>query len=157
MSETKKEYTIEERLKFAIPYKWKIQSFNKAKTKASCVAYIDARDVMDLLDKAVGYDGWRDSYRREGERLICRLELRINGEWVGREDTGTESQSESEKGEFSDAFKRAAVKWGVGRFLYDLDPKRLDIQMVEGKRAYYYHSQKVDQYKLTEFFNNKRK
>lgn len=149
----KKEYTIEQKLKFAIPYKWKIQSFNKAQTKASCVAYIDARDVMDLLDKAVGFDGWRDSYRREGDRLICKLELRIDNEWIAREDTGTESQSESEKGEFSDAFKRAAVKWGIGRFLYDLDIKWLDIKMNGSYKEYYYNGQKVNSSKLTEVFN----
>jgi len=149
----KKEYTTEEKLKFKIPYKWKIQSFNKAKTKASCVAYIDARDVMDLLDKAVGFDGWRDSYRREGDRLICKLELKINDEWIAREDTGTESQSEGEKGEFSDAFKRAAVKWGVGRFLYDLEIKWLDIEMNGNYKEYYYNGQKVNSFKLTEVFN----
>ena len=70
--EKQKDYSIEKKLKYAIPYKWKIQSFNKAKTKATCVAYVDARDVMDLLDKAVGIDGWSDSYRRDSNgRLIC--------------------------------------------------------------------------------------
>ena len=48
---------------------------------------------MDLLDKAVGIDGWSDSYRRDSNGgLICRLELNIgNGGWIGKEDTGTES------------------------------------------------------------------
>lgn len=117
-----KEYTLAEKLKYPIPYRWKIQSFNKEGTKAQCVAYIDARDVMDLLDRAIGIENWRDSYRRDSkDRLICKLELRIGGEWVGKEDTGTSGDFEEEKSEFSDAFKRAAVKWGIGRFLYDLD------------------------------------
>lgn len=149
-----KEFTVEEKLKYPIPYKWKIQSFNKAKTKATCVAYIDARDVMDLLDKAVGIDGWRDSYRRDSnQRLICRLELNIgNGGWIGKEDTGIESDNEGEKGEFSDAFKRAAVKWGVGRFLYDLDVKYLDVKVNGDFKEYSYNGEKVNQFKLTEFF-----
>jgi hypothetical protein len=153
MSESK-EFTVEEKLKYPIPYKWKIQSFNKAKTKATCVAYIDARDVMDLLDKAVGIDGWRDSYRRDSnQRLICRLELNIgNGGWIGKEDTGIESDNEGEKGEFSDAFKRAAVKWGVGRFLYDLDVKYLDVKVNGDFKEYSYNGEKVNQFKLTEFF-----
>jgi len=116
-----KEYTLAEKLRYPIPYKWKIQSFNKEGTKAQCVAYIDARDVMDLLDRAIGIENWRDSYRRDSkDRLICKLELRIGGEWVGKEDTGISGDFEEEKSEFSDAFKRAAVKWGIGRFLYDL-------------------------------------
>ena len=134
--ETKKEYTIEERLKYPVPYKWKIQSFNKAKTKATCVAYIDARDVMDLLDKAVGFNNWSDSYKRDTNgRLSCTLKLRINGEWISKEDVGVESDNEGEKGEFSDAFKRAAVKWGVGRFLYDIDIKYLDIKLNNGQKS----------------------
>jgi len=124
--ENKKEYTLTEKLTYAIPYKWKIQSKSKDGKKAQCVAYIDARDVMDLLDRAVGIENWRDSYRREGS-LICKLELRIGGEWVAKEDTGVPSPFEGEKGEFSDAFKRAAVKWGIGRFLYDLDFKWVDL------------------------------
>lgn len=121
-----KDYTLEEKLKFPIPYKWKIQTARG--NKAQCVAYIDARDVMDLLDRAIGMENWRDSYYRDAKgSLVCRLELRINNEWIAKEDMGTESAFESEKGEYSDAFKRAAVKWGVGRFLYDIDFKWVDL------------------------------
>lgn len=121
-----KKYTLEEKLKYPIPYKWKIQSVKGS--KAQCVAYIDARDVMDLLDRALGIQNWRDSYYRDTKgSLVCKLELRVDGEWVAKEDVGTESAFESEKGEYSDAFKRAAVKWGIGRFLYDLDIKWIDV------------------------------
>jgi hypothetical protein len=117
-----KEMSLEEKLKYPIPYKWKIQSFSKDGTLASCVAYIDARDVMDRLDKAVGIANWQDSYYRDSEkRLVCRLGLKIDNEWVYKEDTGTAGDFEVEKSEYSDAFKRSAVKWGIGRFLYDLD------------------------------------
>lgn len=125
IEEKTKEYTLEEKLKYPIPYKWKIQSVKG--DKAQCVAYIDARDVMDLLDRAIGIENWRDSYYRDHDRLVCKLELRVNGEWIAKEDVGTESAFESEKGEYSDAFKRAAVKWGIGRFLYDLDTKWVDV------------------------------
>jgi hypothetical protein len=119
--ETKKEMSLEEKLKYPIPHKWKIQSFNRSRTLATCVAYIDARDVMDRLDRAVGIENWQDSYYRDPQgRLVCRLGLKINGEWVYKEDTGTSGDFEIEKSEYSDAFKRSAVKWGIGRFLYDL-------------------------------------
>lgn len=148
-----KEMSVAQKLQLPMNHKWKIQSFNKAKTKASCVAYIDARDVMDRLDKVVGIGNWKDSYRRDSkDRLICKLEINLSEEWVGKEDVGMESGSEGEKGEFSDAFKRAAVKWGVGRFLYDMEIKWLDIKMEGGIKKYSYNGKEVSQYKLNEVF-----
>lgn len=142
----KKEYTIEEKLKFPIPYKWKIQSFAKyvdpkdkskylsqkmggVPTSASCVAYIDARDVMDLLDRAVGFENWTDRYYEINGQVMCSLGLRMakNEEFVYKSDTGSAGDIEAEKSVVSDAFKRAAVKWGIGRFLYDLEIKWVDI------------------------------
>ncbi len=127
-----KSYSIEEKLKFKIPYKWKVQNFNRRDNpdKASCVAYIDARDVMDLLDKAVGFDNWQDKYYECRGQIMCSLGLRFepNGEFVWRSDTGSAGDIEAEKSIVSDAFKRAAVKWGVGRFLYDLEVKWIDIK-----------------------------
>ncbi len=111
-----------------IPYKWKVQSFNKDKTWGMVVAYIDARDVMDLLDKTVSPQGWQDKYRMEGTRLICSLGIiDEGGNWLWKEDTGSESEGEEEKSLVSDAFKRAAVKWGIGRFLYKKDIKWVEI------------------------------
>lgn len=122
----KKEYTTEEKLKFPIPYKWKIQTVSKTKPKAQCVAYIDARDVMDLLDKAVGFENWKDEYRYENGQWLCGLSIKINEEWVTKWDTGVAGNFEAEKSAISDAFKRAGVKWGIGRFLYDLEFKWVD-------------------------------
>ena len=66
-----------EDLKQKIPYKWKIQSFNNKEkrlaTKASCVAYVDARDVMDLLDKVCGPANWQDKYEFVGDKLIAGI------------------------------------------------------------------------------------
>lgn len=133
------------KLKKEIAYKWKIQSFNSDKTKGSCVAYIDARDVMDLLDEVVGPDKWQDKYEFVGTKLIAGIGIKgVNkdDEWVWKFDTGVESQSEADKGQFSDAFKRAAVKWGIGRFLYNLEIKWVNIidqkypADVNGKRIY---------------------
>jgi hypothetical protein len=88
------------------------------------LAYIDARDVMKRLDDVVGWDGWRDEYREVQGRIICRLWLHISrdglSEWTFREDGAGDTDTEGQKGGISDAFKRAAVKWGIGRYLYDL-------------------------------------
>lgn len=99
---------------------WKVQSYSKKTAVGSFVAYIDARQAMDLLDKACGKGNWQDKYELVNGTLFCHLGIKIDGEWIWKTDCGTESNVEKEKGEVSDAFKRAAVKWGVGRFLYEL-------------------------------------
>lgn len=101
-----------------IPCQWRVQSYSTNKPSAQCVAYIDARDVMDLLDKVVGKENWQDDYRLIDGKLIAGIGIKCGDEWVWKWDTGTESNMEAEKGQMSDAFKRAGVKWGVGRFLY---------------------------------------
>lgn len=108
-------------LKKEIPYRWKVQTVSKFKPQASCVAYIDARDCMDLLDDVCGAENWQDSYTEIAGKLFCSVGIHISSRWVHKTDVGTESSYEKDKGLVSDAFKRACVKWGVGRFLYDLD------------------------------------
>lgn len=105
-------------LRKEIPYKW------RTGPGGTQLAYIDARDVMDLLDEVVGPENWQDSYELVGDKIIAGVGILANDNWIWKYDTGTESNIEEEKGMFSDAFKRAAVKWGVGRFLYDLKPKK---------------------------------
>ena len=110
---------IETMLKAQISYKWRVQS-----SKASgcmCVAYIDARQVMELLDNAVGVGNWQDEYYTVGGVTFCKLGVKYSDEWIWKSDAGSESKIEKEKGLASDAFKRAAVKHGVGRFLYEKD------------------------------------
>ncbi len=110
------------KLREELPYKWKVQAVSKHKPTATCVAYIDARDAMEKLDQAIGPDKWKDEYFILDGVLFCRVSIWNSelGCWVGKTDCGVESSQEKEKGEASDAFKRACVKWGVGRFLYSL-------------------------------------
>jgi hypothetical protein len=104
--------------------------------RALVVWYIDARNVMDRLDAVFGIEGWQDSYVVLADGNVqCSLACRIGEEWVVKCDVGGESDQKDEgdkrKSAYSDALKRAAVKWGVGRYLYDLpltwhdyDPQR---------------------------------
>lgn len=85
-----------------------------------CLAYITARAVMDRLDEVVGPGNWKDRYWREGEANMCGLSIRINGEWVEKVDGAESTDIEAVKGGISGALKRAAVKWGIGRYLYNL-------------------------------------
>ncbi len=115
-----------------IPYKWRVQSFSKNVPKAQCVAFIDARDVMELLDGVVGSGNWQSDYKDIGGQMFAGIGIRVNGEWVWKWDTGSESNIEKEKGQSSDSFKRAGVKWGIGRFLYSLDIKFVDADARKG-------------------------
>ncbi len=97
---------------------FKCQTKPNEKGNSLVVAYIDARDVMERLDDVVGPD-WSDRYEKAGtaKGLVCYLT--VCG--VTRADVGDDdNENEPVKSAFSDAFKRAAVKFGVGRFLYDL-------------------------------------
>lgn len=100
--------------------KWRVGSVSKTKPLALPLAYVDARNVMERLDNTVGVENWQDRYEFHGTRIICYLSLRINGEWICKSDGAGDSPVEAEKGGISDAFKRAAVKWGMGRELYDI-------------------------------------
>lgn len=101
---------------------WRVGQITKAnKNKASALCYIDARDVMERLDQVCGPGGWEDSYAETPRgRVICTIRIRINGEWVAKSDGAGDTAVEGEKGGISDSFKRAAVKWGIGRYLYDI-------------------------------------
>mgnify|MGYP003552619892 FL=1 len=84
--------------------------------KFSVLAYLDARQVQQRLDDIVGPNNWGNVY--DSESGTATLSIRVDGEWIHKTDVGTESQVEKEKGKSSDALKRAAVLWGIGRFLY---------------------------------------
>jgi len=100
---------------------WRAQTVTKGGDKALALAYIDARDVMDRLDAVVGPANWKDSYVETIKgRIICTIEIRIDGEWIGKSDGAGDTDVEGDKGAISDALKRAGVKWGIGRYLYDL-------------------------------------
>ncbi len=107
-----------------------IRPGNKYSGRAMVLAYIDARAVMDRLDSVMGVENWKDEYEvislpiTERDKVvnkgvvICNLSLRINDEWITKSDVAEPTTFESVKGGFSDALKRAAVKYGVGRYLY---------------------------------------
>jgi hypothetical protein len=97
--------------------------------KGMALAYIDARAVMDRLDAVVGPDNWQDRYPHANGKTVCEIDIWIEGRgWVTKADGAGDTDHEAEKGALSDAFKRAAVRWGVGRYLYDLDSPWVKIE-----------------------------
>lgn len=84
----------------------------------SLLLYKNARVDMQLLDETVGSMNWKREHTRDNANCIVSVWDAEKNEWVSKEDTGTESQTEREKGLASDSFKRACVNWGIGRELY---------------------------------------
>lgn len=122
---------IIERLKAPFPpsaISWRVGSTTKDKTKGMALAYIDARDVMNRLDEVCGAEGWQCTYPHANGKTICSIGIKFGNEWVWKADGAGDSDVEAEKGAISDAFKRAAVKWGIGRYLYDMDSPWLEIE-----------------------------
>lgn len=99
---------------------WRVGSTTADKKRGLALAYLTARHVMDRLDEVCGVAGWQDRYEFHGARTVCYLSIKIGDEWVTKADGAGDSDVEAEKGAISDALKRAAVKWGIGRYLYSL-------------------------------------
>ena len=99
--------------------------------RALALPYVDARVIQDRLDEVLGVAGWQDEYEclPDGS-VVCRLRLRLGHEWITKMDVGGPSEQPDEgdrrKAAFSDALKRASVKFGVGRYLYRLAPLWVD-------------------------------
>ena len=134
---------IENELKKPFPepaIHWRIGSSNKRKvqretgdqnakaTKGLPLAYIDARDVMDRLDFVLGLGNWQTKYFETPKgRVMCELSCLINDKWITKTDGAGDTGTEGEKGAISDALKRAAVSFGVGRYLYGLKSEWVDL------------------------------
>jgi hypothetical protein len=100
---------------------WRAGSTNADKTKCMALAYIDARTVMDRLDAVCGPLHWQSRYvPMPNNTTCCEIGINLDGEWVWKANGAGATDYEAEKGAYSDAFKRAAVLWGVGRYLYGL-------------------------------------
>jgi hypothetical protein len=87
-------------------------------TGLSLLLYKDARCDQNILDEVVGPFNWKREHTRDNRNCIVSIKNPETGEWVSKEDTGTESNTEKEKGLASDSFKRACFNWGIGRELY---------------------------------------
>src|SRR5438067_10339372 len=104
--------------------------------RALAMAYIDARLIQDRLDEVLGVENWEDAYKLLSDgSVMCRLRVKLGDRWITKTDVGSPSEQpdlgDRLKAAFSDALKRAAVKFGIGRYLYrlpaqwvDYDPQR---------------------------------
>ena len=100
------------------------------------MAYIDARLIQDRLDDVLGVENWEDGYKILADgSVMCRLRLKIGDRWITKTDVGSPSEQpdlgDRLKAAFSDALKRAAVKFGIGRYLYRLPAAWVDYDGVK--------------------------
>ena len=98
----------------------RIGQISKSGTGLSLLLYKDSRTDRDILDETVGPEGWQCSYDVVGGELFCTVSIWSDErqQWVSKQDVGTPSNMEAEKGRASDAFKRACFRWGIGVELY---------------------------------------
>jgi len=104
--------------------------------RALAMGYIDARLIQDRLDEVLGVENWQDKYDflPDGS-VVCRLRLKLGGRWITKTDVGSPSEQPDSgdrvKAAVSDALKRAAVKFGIGRYLYRLPGQWVDYDPVK--------------------------
>lgn len=100
---------------------WLVAATNKEKTKGLVFPYIRANAIQARLDEVLGAENWRDDFKEwlAGNLVgvCCILYIHVGQEWIGKSDGAGYTDTEPIKGGFSGAFKRAARKWGIGRYL----------------------------------------
>jgi len=111
--------------------KAKIQVYSNDKTKGMAVFYLDSRAIQKRLDETVGTYKWANQYSPwQNNAQICGISIfnEERNEWVTKHDGAENSDIEATKGGLSDAFKRAAVLWGIGRYLYQIDGVWVEVE-----------------------------
>jgi hypothetical protein len=135
---------------------FRVQSINKG-GYATILAYKDARCDMQRLDDVCGQLGWKREHSRDNHNCIVSIWDNEWNHWVGKEDTGTESMAESEKGLASDSFKRACFNWGIGRELYDYPLVQVKLKEEEHSNGKATWKLKIREWKWDSAFNDSGK
>jgi hypothetical protein len=100
---------------------WRVGSTNRDKTKGLAVAYVTNRAIQNRLDEVFGCFGWENEFKEwRGTSQLCGISVLHEGDWITKWDGADDSNKEATKGGLSDAMKRAAYQWGIGRYLYEL-------------------------------------
>ncbi|HYE59048.1 MAG TPA: Rad52/Rad22 family DNA repair protein [Rhodothermales bacterium] len=105
---------------------WKPITVSKKTSKGLAAAYITNRAIMERLDEVVGPENWRNDFRPgPNGGVVCGLSIRVvredgTSEWITKWDGADNTDIEAVKGGLSNAMRRAAVQWGIGRYLYDI-------------------------------------
>ncbi len=117
----------------------------------SILLYKTARTDMDLLDEVVGPANWQNEFYELGDKLFCRLGIRIDGEWIWKSDCGIEGNAGEEKSQASDARKRAGFAWGIGRELYRAPFIFINVPTEQRRDGRGYQLKEFPRYDVTKF------
>ena len=129
-----------------------------ASNYCTLLLYKDARVDQKILDETVGCMNWQKKYVRDNANCIVGIWDEEKKQWVEKEDTGTESFTEQEKGLASDSFKRACFNWGIGRELYTapsifiLPRKDMSSKKEEGEPKEFFQNQNGKYTTKTRFY-----
>lgn len=118
--------------------KAKIQTLNGDKTQGMAVFYVDSRAIQNRLDEVVGTFNWKNQFSPWSDKAqICGISIfdEARGEWITKFDGADNTEFEAIKGGLSDAFKRSAVQWGIGRYLYRVGSVWVNVEQ-RGKGHY---------------------
>ncbi len=151
--------------------RWRMQYVDKKSMEGYAVPYLDARAVENRLDEVIGQNNWKDSYaqwhtfteksedygktiEKEVVSQLCTIYVYDDErkEWVGKTDGAENTDIESVKGGLSDSFKRAAVKWNVGRYMYKMEPVWVKVKQ-KGKSYVVDDKDKSNLQKLEDEYN----
>jgi hypothetical protein len=112
---------------------WRVGATTGDKTRGIALAYVTNRAIQTRLDEVFGPFGWKNEFREwKNNSQLCGISVFENNEWITKWDGANDSETEATKGGLSDAMKRAAVQWGIGRYLYDLESEWVPI-VLSGK------------------------
>lgn len=104
---------------------WRVGATNKDKSMGLALPYVTNKAIQNRLDEVFGVFGWKNEFKEwKGNSQLCGISIwdEDKGEWLTKYDGADDTTMESTKGGLSDAMKRAAVQFGIGRYLYKLDP-----------------------------------
>ena len=126
---------------------------NVSQYGATLLLYKDARCDMNILDSTVGEFGWKREHSRYNANCTVSIFWKDMDMWVSKEDTGTESNTEKEKGLASSSFKRACTNWGIGRELYSSPHIFINCETTKRNDGRGYEL--VNRYQFNEYFVKK--
>lgn len=134
MRELQKPFTAEE-------LEWMVKTVSEAKLKGLALPYVSNRAIQKRLDEVVGIENWKNEFIEWKDKdQLCGISIRMNNEWITKYDGASDTNVDGTKGGISGAMKRAAVQWGIGRYLYHLPAMWVDVEVASvskaGKKTY---------------------
>lgn len=120
---------------------WMVKTVSEAKLKGLALPYVSNRAIQKRLDDVVGIENWKNEFIEWKDKdQLCGISIRINNEWITKYDGAADTNIDGTKGGISGAMKRAAVQWGIGRYLYNIPPIWVDVEVAStsktGKKTY---------------------